>query len=70
MTERLAPRGPLPGLAARIAAWLFPSPYPSALGPGITESEFARRQAAAEARGEVELICTRIIPDREPEAGS
>jgi hypothetical protein len=68
MTERLAPRGPDPGLADCIAAWLFPSLYPSALGPGITESEFARRQAAAEARGEVELICTRIIPDPEPEA--
>jgi hypothetical protein len=38
-------------------------------GPTITESEFDRRQAAAAARGEVELIDARIIPDREPEAG-
>jgi hypothetical protein len=69
MTERLAPHDPHPGLVDRIAAWLFPGLYPVAPGPGITESEFARRQAAAEARGEMELICTRIIPDREPEAG-
>jgi hypothetical protein len=38
-------------------------------GPTITESEFDRRQAAAAARGEVELIDARIIADREPEAG-
>ena len=69
MTERLATPDPRPGLADRIAAWLFPCLYPSSIGPGITESEFARRQAAAEARGEIELICTRIIPDPEPEAG-
>lgn len=38
-------------------------------GPAITESEFDRRQAAAAARGEVELTGARIVPDREPEAG-
>ncbi len=69
MTERLAPPGPHPGLADRIAAWLFPRLYLSAPEPGITESEFARRQAAADAHGETELICTRIIPDPGPEAG-
>lgn len=69
MTGRLAPPDPGPGLADRIAAWLFPGLYPSAIADGITESEFARRQAAAEARGETELTCTRIIPAPEPEAG-
>jgi hypothetical protein len=39
-------------------------------GPAITESEYTRRQAEAAARGEMELIDTRVIPDREPEAGS
>jgi len=70
MTERLGPPDPHPGLVDRIAARLFPGLYPTEPGHGITESEFARRQAAAEARGETELICTRIIPDREAEAGS
>jgi hypothetical protein len=71
MTERLAPPDPHPGLVDRIAAWLFPGLYPSAIEGGITESEFARRQAAAAAaaEGNIVLICTRIIPDPEPEAG-
>jgi hypothetical protein len=70
MTERLGPPDPQPGLVDRIAAWLFPGLYPSAIGPGITESEFNRIQAAAAAEGKTVLIDTRIIPDREPEAGS
>ncbi len=38
-------------------------------GPTMPQSEFESRQAAAAARGEVELIDARIIPDPEPEAG-
>ena len=49
-------------------AWPWPWHW-YGTGPTITESEFDRRQAAAAARGEVELIDARIIPDREPEAG-
>jgi hypothetical protein len=38
-------------------------------GPAITESEAERIHAAAAARGEVALICARIVPDAEAEAG-
>jgi len=63
MTECLGPPDPHPGVVDRIAAWLFPGLYPSATGPGITESEFWRIQAEAAAEGKMVLIDTRIIPD-------
>ena len=63
MTERLAGPDPHPGLVDRIAAWLFPGLYPSAIGPGMPESEFWRIQAEAAAEGNAVFIDTRIIPD-------